>query len=84
MTETTEPEHTCGSIGCCEMPPYTCWHPSHNASKTTKPYDPLEEAWDKFFDDEDLVHGTSGNVIDNMKKAFKAGFMVAMEMYGDK
>jgi hypothetical protein len=34
----------------------------------------IERAWEKFFDDADLVHGTSGNVIDDMKQAFEAGW----------
>ena len=36
------------------------------------------EAWMAFFDEKDLVNGTSGNAIDDMRQAFDAGWQAAM------
>lgn len=36
------------------------------------------EAWMAFFEEADLVNGTSGNVIDDMQHSFNAGWQAAM------
>lgn len=36
------------------------------------------EAWVAFFDEADLVNGTSGNAVDDMQQAFDAGWQSAM------
>ena len=36
------------------------------------------EAWMAFFEEADLVNGTTGNAIDDMQQAFNAGWQAAM------